>query len=429
MNETFVTKKIAPKEKFSEFCIISRKTLGILAMYITTIGECTEDLVAKLDEDYENARLENKVTITDTKLTFPSRYKKPDGTTVEIVLKPNAYEGDKEWFFYYVVTDVNDTQWTKESAPGKQLESFAYLGSWETLLADLAAKAIPEEWDFVGSNTASREKIILVQYLRHTFSRLLYEKKICIDSDEQFAAFNTGLVDRYYDDIYACFVPNIAGYENKWRFAGFCTAGVNSLGKQLVNTFNPLPAPAVYFKCKEDLLFDQAKPLHVDFKHIIIDNVHRLPLQFLYEQFYDASDARELVNNIRAATDKDELYLQLRNLLDNDNKLFLRVQNRLKDAVELSKKRARWNYKTAVPMYYARTNTMSFMLPLALIDDLAPDVALVVGLTQSGCYQGQTVLTLPQAYIDARLVCRLTENWLDPTKISVYSQNADDPDE
>ena len=270
MNETFVTKKIAPKKKFSEFCIISRKTLGILAMYVTTIGECTEDLVAKLDEDYENARLEDKVTITDTKLTFPSRYKKPDGTTVEIVLKPNAYEGDKEWFFYYVVTDVNDTQWTKESAPSKQLESFAYLGSWETLLADLAAKAIPEEWDFVGSNTASREKIILVQYLRHTFSRLLYEKKICIDRDEQFAAFNTGLVDRYYDDIYACFVPNIAGYENKWRFAGFCTAGVNSLGKQLVNTFNPLPAPAVYFKCKEDLLFDQTKPLHVDFKHILL---------------------------------------------------------------------------------------------------------------------------------------------------------------
>jgi len=118
-----------------------------------------------------------------------------------------------------------------------------------------------------------------------------------------------------------------------------------------------------------------------------------------------------------------------RNGFDNDNKLFLRVQNRLKDAVELSKKRARWNYKTAVPMYYARTNTMSFMLPLALIDDLMPDLALVVGLTQSGCYQGQTVLTLPQAYIDARLVCRLTENWLDPTKISAYSQSADDPDE
>ena len=31
---------------------------------------------------------------------------------------------------------------------------------------------------------------------------------------------------------------------------------------------------------------------------------------------------------------------------------------------------------------------------------------------ESGNYQGQTILTLPQAYLDARLVCRPDSDWL-----------------
>ena len=62
------------------------------------------------------------------------------------------------------------------------------------------------------------------------------------------------------------------------------------------------------------------------------------------------------------------------------------------------------------------------------VDDLAVHradhhVALVVEQTQSGNYQGQTILTLDQAYIDARLLCRLNSEWL-TTNIS-----ADEADE
>ena len=38
---------------------------------------------------------------------------------------------------------------------------------------------------------------------------------------------------------------------------------------------------------------------------------------------------------------------------------------------------------------------------------------LVVELTQSGNYQGQTILPLREAYIDARLLCRPDSDWLD----------------
>ena len=37
------------------------------------------------------------------------------------------------------------------------------------------------------------------------------------------------------------------------------------------------------------------------------------------------------------------------------------------DWIDLAKRRIRWNYKTAVPSYYPRANTMSLLLPLCLL--------------------------------------------------------------
>ena len=89
-----------------------------------------------------------------------------------------------------------------------------------------------------------------------------------------------------------------------------------------------------------------------------------------------------------------------------------RIRNRIKDAIDLAVKRVSWNYKTAIPMFYPRGNAMSLLLPLCLSEENKTDVALVVQRTMSGNYQGQTILTLSQAYLDARLVCRPDSDWL-----------------
>ena len=105
----------------------------------------------------------------------------------------------------------------------------------------------------------------------------------------------------------------------------------------------------------------------------------------------------------------------------------MRIQNRIKDSIELAKKRVSRNYKTAIPSYFPKRNSMSLMLPLCLVDEERPDVALVVEQTPAGNYQGQTILTLAQAYIDARLLCRLNSEWL-TTDIST-SDDSDDSEE
>ena len=418
--EQFRSTAPVPEGKLSDICNLPVKPMGILEKYIEESGRKTDyyALVDELNEDFAAARDKNMVRASDAKLVFPIRYLKRDGSHVELTLKPSAYEG-KEWFLFFVDTNIRDKN-QRVISPGKQLENFAFLGSWSSFLTELAAKAVDEEWDFRGS--ASGHYHILIQYIKYTFSRLMREKKVCISESEQFAAFNTGLADNHYDDIYACFLPNEPGCDTEWKFAGFCTAASGGLGKQLVNCFNPLPEPPTYFSSNEDLFFDQTKQLHTDFEHIIIDNIKRLPLQFLYDQFFGNDEARELVERIRSkSTDRaarDELYDKLKQVIVENSRLFVRIQNRLKDAIELAKKRVRWNYKTAIPSYFPKRDTMSLMLPLALVDEIKPDVALVVELTNSGSYQGQTILTLTQAYVDARLVCRLTGDWLDPANIS-----------
>ncbi len=404
-----------PPEPLDEFCNLPPKPIGIILGYLKAKGNSITPAQVReaLCEDFEKAR-NGLVRFYDGKMIFPCRYLKPDGTPVEITLKRSTYEG-KPWFLNYIDTQPRSNV-TKTVYPGKQLESFAFLGSWSNFLSELAEKAVHEEWDFV--NSVTKDHHILIQYIKYTFYRLTREKKVCISDDGMFAAFNTGLVDKHYDDLYACFIPNDPDSETRWKFSGFCTAASRDLGKQLVYYFNPLPQPPKYFRNKEDLIFDLDKPIHPDYDHIIIDNIRRLPLKFLNDQFTDCPEAQRLASLIPTADryTKKSLYEQLKTLICDNSRLFIRIQNRIKDSIELARKRVRWNYKTAIPSYYPKNDSMSLMLPLCLVDEETPDVALVVELTQSGNYQGQTIITMPQAYIDARLLCRLNSDWLSPVQ-------------
>lgn len=418
-----------PEDTLDGFCNLPVKPLEIIRSYLMKNGQETEtdSIRSALIEDFEKARESGRVRHYDSKIVFPCRYLKEDGSAVELTLKPSAYEG-KRWFLYYVDTTVRERTGGHVS-PGRQLENFAFLGSWSSFLAELADKAVAEEWDFRDSHRKSYH--ILIQYVKYTFARLKYENKVCISKDNQFAAFNTGLVDKHYDDIYACFGPNASGCDTRWKFTGFCTAASRGLGKMLVNYFNPLPLPPRYFTRSEDLFFDLDKRLHTDFDHIIIDNIRRLPLQFLSDQFSDCPEAKDICAEISETADKyrrTALYNELKEIISDNSRLFIRIQNRIKDSIELARKRVRWNYKTAIPSYFPKRDSMSLMLPLCLTEEETPDVALVVELTQSGNYQGQTILTIPQAYIDARLMCRITGDWLNPSQISLGAEDREEQD-
>ena len=58
-----------------------------------------------------------------------------------------------------------------------------------------------------------------------------------------------------------------------------------------------------------------------------------------------------------------------------------------------------------------------------LTHDVSGASVLLVEKTESGNYLGHTILTLPMAYLDARLLCRPSSDWLRPNLISTGESN------
>src|SRR5690606_22431897 len=91
----------------------------------------------------------------------------------------------------------------------------------------------------------------------------------------------------------------------------------------------------------------------------------------------------------------------------NDEKVF----DAIKKSIELALRRVKRNYKTAIPHYY--DGKIQFLMPLCLVSKSEADLALVVN-KEEYVYKAHTVLTLDQAYKNARLLAKPDREWLNP---------------
>ena len=142
----------------------------------------------------------------------------------------------------------------------------------------------------------------------------------------------------------------------------------------------------------------------LDYHHIIVENTYRLPLNFIEEnvpQSFVLEDTKEM-----SYQNKLFYFEPFGQAIKEDARVYRFIKARLDDALRLAIKRVKWNYKTAIPMYFPTRNIMSLLLPSALVDDNQVDIALVTEKIQSGSYLGHTILPLDWAYSNARLVCR-----------------------
>jgi len=85
---------------------------------------------------------------------------------------------------------------------GGHLLDWAYLGYLPNVLNELKALALSERWGFsrVAPDPA-KPLPILWSYLSYTFARLVLERKVMVNEQATFAAFNTGLVDSRFEPI------------------------------------------------------------------------------------------------------------------------------------------------------------------------------------------------------------------------------------
>ncbi|MBQ8286948.1 MAG: DUF3825 domain-containing protein [Thermoguttaceae bacterium] len=307
----------------------------------------------------------------------------------------------------------------------------ANLADWAVVAPErfdeLAKLALPEKRRFDDAEPAPGEPRfpILASYLKYTFRQLAFEEKVKIAPTEDVAAFNTGLFDRKFDPIFAFFRKNVGPEPQPWRLSSFAVAGEND-GKELVARFAPLPERARFFERRDDLVFDGDAEIVLDAEHCLVERACRLPSEFLRRWTTPEFLALEIDGETRTlddVADKPEkdptrrrYFKALAKKLPESNAL-VRLKVAFEGAVELAKKRAVANPRTAVPTFNPTKRGVCLMLPLALIDPASnrSDVALVVErLAETGVYQAHTVYSLDMARQTASLTARLGgENWLD----------------
>lgn len=224
--------------------------------------------------------------------------------------------------------------------------------NWNKYTEQLSKIAAKEKW----SNTTYSNNGILANYIVKTYDKLTSEKKIIIGKN--YALFNTGLFNKYYDQLYA--------YQSGTEISFLTGYELGQIG------IEERPERANYFEQPELLLFDWHYPIDVHYTHILDDdrNRKRLPKAFL----------------------------------NSNNKI-----NIINGALNTMKKRVSANYKIAIPQYYE--GKIQLLLPLCLMSDNKPDVAIAV-TKKDGSYQGHTCLTLDMAYNNARLIAKPEYNWL-----------------
>lgn len=300
--------------------------------------------------------------------------------------------------------------------PAREWDRFVYVSDWDKITEELADLALPENWDAPDGKVGNRR--FLGNYLQMKFYKSMIDGSLVEENGN--AVFNTGLVDTNYEDIY-CFLSkdkNINdSMEKKWQYKYFSCWGIGVHGKELNSLFKKRPKAPSYIDPNDtsNLFFNTEKYLSSDYVHIINDNLERLPKEFILSSlsYYD-TDIEDFFKG------KNPNWSGLKaHIMDNPQDI-KELQDRLNNAVKVAKKRCKWNYKTATPIYYPKTNKLSLLLPLKLTKNknTSADVALVVAENENGNYQGQTILTLDMAYQDARQICRLSNDWLNFDQIS-----------
>lgn len=279
---------------------------------------------------------------------------------------------------------------------------FANLGNEHDLLKHLAEdKALSENWSYSNDSKENPYRI-LWNYLCNTYLRLEYEdlslspekKKIVTverENEPNVTIFNTGLIDKKYDPLYAVFLEESAyrpGIPSK-KLIGFCARGERIDGTNWLTLFRKLPDRAEYFDDPSKLLYNNNIRMDAVTSHVVGDRGNRLP------------------ERVRERVPKD---------MTDEDQIISHLNNHLEMAIKRALERIKWNYKAAIPQYYNKTKKIQLLIPLCIDDPRIVDLALAVE-RENQVYVGYTILKLDWAYNNARLIARPDSDWLTPSII------------
>lgn len=361
-----------------------------------------------------------------------------DNTPVVLVFVPNRNPDHQPWEMQKAITEnefASALYLELGEKPRDMLWNYAY---WPGYIEDLKKLknelALSENWSYK-ENPDDNDFPILKSYISYTFAKLWKDKQVFISVNGRYSVFNTGLVNRNYQYIYVLFERNVG--TKPWKFNIFSTPGVKYGGRVLAENFKVLPKPAHYFSGISDISYiiasdktpdEQLPDLQPD--HYFIDHPERLPLHFLLDGCRKSPELVELLSRDISTQSIEELSTYWRTIgekIGNNPDVYDDLEASFRNAVRKAVMRVSWNYRTAIPVYFPSYNKMSILLPLTFRVDSDAEVALVVERNPiSQKYTAPTILGLPTAYANARLVCKPESDWLNQRVLEPIAKEAEE---
>ena len=348
--------------------------------------------------------------------------------------------GERETIAFRAKHSTTEKGVTGQPAPGASesdksdapipdwLENFAFL-QWEPLLDSLARMAMPEDW---GDGREILKSKVLYTFVwlarRYNEAETLEEKRryFFFDWQEGIAIMNVGLVDRTFNEIYLIFSRNKLPNKQDWFANEQSIASVTSenrrgalrlsrLGKELPHWPRFLDT-----KCLAELFTDI--PIRIPQNHLL-DNLERFPESVLRRLCRDDENVAQLLEQTLKERDEyrlkdaeqEELFEPFKESFKESSICINTFEAALDAAVKRTQQRIKWNYKTVVPAYYPKYDSINLLVPLSFgpVSLSGSDVALVLSYdAKNNCYLGMTILSNAMAYKDARLICRPNAEWL-----------------
>ncbi len=263
------------------------------------------------------------------------------------------------------------------------IQGFAGFQDYDAAILQLLQPGLCEEedWDYIQKPTGNNP--ILRSYLNHTCERVVYQGKYKTgkaSDGTEYLFFNTGLVDVFQNDIFAYFKKNFRYSSNQpwgirvpeWWFLEF-----NTDQSYYRRFFSEAPDIATYFEETEiqKLIFDTTLTIRPNWDHL---------------------------NKRRTRVDSEEI----QRMTEQE------FRDAIEDSIAMAKKRIKRNYKTAIPHFY--NNDIQFLVPLCERKDRGKALAAMVIQKTEQIYEVTTILTLDQAYNNARLLAKPDREWLNP---------------
>lgn len=158
--------------------------------------------------------------------------------------------------------------------PDTQRSWTTHREGWELRLGELAERAQEELWDDPTERTG--RSLILSNYLRYTYARILEEDKFVEwtgDGGARLGAFNTGLFTPHFEPI-ICLVPaHRDPSQGTWVFKDWVTPSDWRVRLESLDALRP----AYYFDDPADLLYDPRLDLIPNLDHILDQRFDRWP--------------------------------------------------------------------------------------------------------------------------------------------------------